>query len=77
MTETTKAQSIHLPCPNCGATEAAIAVRLDLIGEEHVDTFTCYECDNVFSISHVRTFVRRWAKVLQWIDSAPHFADDE
>jgi hypothetical protein len=55
----------YLPCPRCGE-EASIRIDLD-----DLDTFTCQECDNDFTLDTVRNLIDRWQRVLAWIDRAP------
>lgn len=63
-----------LPCPHCGEREASIAVHLATLED---DPFVCGECEATFSIDHVRSLIRRWTRVLAWLENVPQFADDE
>jgi hypothetical protein len=62
---------ITLPCPMCGAEEAAIAVNLWRLGDNGQDAFICGECDNEFSVNVIRKFLERWTPVLAWLHAAP------
>lgn len=48
----------ELPCPKCGA-EAAI--RLDL---DDLDTFSCGECDQSYTLGDVTRWIDRWTRVI-------------
>lgn len=46
------------PCPCCG--------------EAHGDeAFTCQECDAIFGREILKLIMRRWTKVLAWVDLMP------
>jgi hypothetical protein len=63
-----------LPCPCCGVQEASIEVKLyDLDG----DAFRCCECSAEFSVACVRDLIRRWTKLLAWVETAPAFGEGE
>ena len=64
-----------LPCPLCGEAEACI--QLDLSELHSEEACTCTSCGNEFGLDFVRDVIRRWGKVLAWIDSAPTFTDEE
>ena len=55
-------------CIHCGETGC---VRTDL---SDLSQFVCTSCDTEFTADDVREFVRQWAKVLAWIDTAPEMA---
>jgi hypothetical protein len=64
-----------MPCPCCGEAEAAISVNLASLDDPDA-AFECRECNTEFGVEHVRTFIRRWAKVLAWVDMMPDMSDE-
>lgn len=57
-----------LPCPECGAEEAAIDVKL---GQLDCEQFSCCECGVEFSIESVEAKIAKWQKVIAWVKAAP------
>lgn len=55
-----------LPCPMCEDGGATMRLGLD-----DVNTFHCTECENEFTVNDVRSFIRAWEPVLEWIKTAP------
>lgn len=70
MTCTKTAKAITMPCPKCGNEEAGIEVRLWCL-DEGDDVFRCTECEEEFGREAIRELVRKWTKLLAWIDQAP------
>lgn len=69
MNETTTARGLTLPCPCCHEAGACITLHL-----AEVDRFTCLECEEEFTTDDVREMidrVKRWEKVLAWVDAMP------
>jgi len=62
--------AIVLPCPQCGNEEAGIELRLWCLDESDSE-FRCNECEAEFSAESVRTLIKKWVKVLAWLDAAP------
>lgn len=63
-------KAIYLPCPLCGEAEASI--NLYLHGLEDPDAqFYCQACEGEFGENQIREIVRRWSKLLAWLDAAP------
>jgi hypothetical protein len=56
-----------LVCPRC-LNEGGIDLRLN-----DLDTITCHECGEEYSLDLVRDMVTGWARVLKWVDAAPTF----
>jgi transcription elongation factor Elf1 len=67
-------KSITLGCPCCGEPEASICVNLAQLDDE---AFTCLECDAAFTVTQVRSMIRRWAKVLSWLEAVPTFGEGD
>ena len=63
-------QALLLPCPECGADEAAIDVKL---GQLDCEQFCCNECGTEFSIASVEAKMAKWQAVIGWVKSAPQF----
>jgi uncharacterized protein (DUF983 family) len=72
MSDTTTATTpgILLPCPKCGEPEAAVNLYL---GEGNL--FFCQSCEQEFSTDDLHDIVRKWTKVLRWVDAMPRQAD--
>ncbi len=70
MTCTKPLTAIILPCPCCGEAEAGINVRLDLLDEDDTQ-FECRNCGGEFGRNQVADFIKKWTKVLNWMDAAP------
>lgn len=66
----TIAKAISMPCPKCGNEEAGIQVCLWAL-DDHDAQFKCVECEDEFGVNQIREFVRKWSKLLAWIDNAP------
>jgi uncharacterized protein (DUF983 family) len=56
-----------LVCPRC-LNGGGIDLRLN-----DLDTVTCHECGEEYSLDLVRDMVTGWARVLKWVDAAPTF----
>lgn len=69
-TSTKTAKAIMLPCPMCGGEEAGIQVNLDYLEDDDAQ-FHCRDCDAEFGRNRIETILRKWAKVLAWLDAAP------
>jgi hypothetical protein len=54
-----------LRCPVCGQ-EATVSLDLD-----DCRTFRCGECEDSFSADDVRSMIRDWQRVLNWLDLLP------
>jgi len=61
---------ICLPCPCCGCSEATITLCL-----ADATTLTCQDCGGEFTTGDVRSLIRKWSKVLSWVDAMPSQAD--
>jgi transcription elongation factor Elf1 len=61
---------LSLPCPCCGCSEATITLCL-----ADATTLTCQDCGGEFTTDDVRSLIRKWAKVLKWVDAMPSQAD--
>lgn len=66
----TTPKAIVLPCPFCGEENASILVRLWCLDTED-EQFQCGECESDFGSKQIREFIRKWSKLLAWIDAAP------
>jgi hypothetical protein len=69
------AKAITMPCPKCGNEEAGIAVLLHCLDDNDCQ-FRCGECEEEFGSNQIREFVRKWSKLLAWIDNAPDMDAD-
>lgn len=67
---TTTLNAIHLPCPMCGEQEAGIKLYLAGLDDDDAQ-FTCAECEGEFGRNQIKEFIRKWSKLLAWMDSAP------
>lgn len=56
------------PCPNCG--EAGVQLRLHELPDG--TPIYCQECEQEFTLAHVRAVIAAWGPVLKWIDAAPN-----
>lgn len=65
-----KPKAIVLPCPFCGEENASIQVRLWCLDSDE-EQFQCGDCDAEFGAKQIRDVIRKWSKVLAWIDQAP------
>jgi uncharacterized protein (DUF983 family) len=63
---TSTARGMTLPCPRCGEANASFDLNL-----ADGDTLHCQDCDESFSVVEVRDLVKRWGRLLLWIDSMP------
>jgi transcription elongation factor Elf1 len=66
LTCTTPARGMTLPCPRCGEANASFDLNL-----ADGDTLHCQDCDENFSVEEIRDLVKRWGRMLAWIDSMP------
>lgn len=66
----TTARAITLPCPMCGEAEAGIQINLDYLEDDDAQ-FHCRNCDSDFGRNTIEAIVRKWSKVLTWLDAAP------
>lgn len=57
-------------CPKCMRPDATVRLNVN-----DGDTLTCFECDEEFTVSDVRTLVDSWAKLLPWLESHPARAE--
>lgn len=64
------AKAIVLPCPCCAAEEAGIQINLDYLEDEGCQ-FTCRDCGEEFGTARIGNFIRKWTRLLAWIDNAP------
>jgi hypothetical protein len=55
----------QLPCPKCGA-DATVSVYLDELA-----VFHCCDCDEDVTREEIEDVIRRWQRVLSWLDTAP------
>lgn len=67
-TKTVKA--ICLPCPMCGTAEAGIQINLDYLEDDDAQ-FHCRDCDAEFGRNAIESIVKKWTKILAWMDAAP------
>lgn len=60
-----------MPCPCCGEAEATILLNL-------ADTadFRCQECEAEFTREDVDRLIRKWGRLLLWIDAMPALDQD-
>jgi hypothetical protein len=70
MTCTKSLTAIKLPCPKCGEAEACISLSLFCLDDDDAQ-FTCTECEAEFGRNEITEFIRRWTKLLAWMDLAP------
>jgi hypothetical protein len=63
--DTTRRGFGPLTCPLCGQ-DCAISLNL-----EDLETCTCPECSEEFTLDTVRDVIARWQKVLAWVDLCP------
>lgn len=68
VTEAKTTRGFKAPCPNCGKE----TVRLDL---QAVSNFSCWSCDEEFSLDSIRKLVAGWTAVLKWIEIAPNYPE--
>jgi uncharacterized protein (DUF983 family) len=77
-TNATAAPKIAAPAPAASPFEALVCPRclngggIDLRLND-LDTITCHECGEEYSLDLVRDMVTGWARVLKWVDAAPTF----
>lgn len=76
MTCTKPLTAIKLPCLKCGEEEACISLTLFALDDEDAQ-FTCAECEAEFGRNQIVTFVRKWTKLLAWLDQAPDVDAEE
>lgn len=62
--------AIVLPCIRCGESEAGMNVRLDCLDDDD-GQFECRSCGGEFGRSQIEAIVRKWGKLLSWLDAAP------
>jgi transposase-like protein len=62
---TTTQKGIQLPCPCCG--EASANIDLHLADA----SFSCTECGTDFTREDIDNLIRRWTKLLKWVDAMP------
>jgi transcription initiation factor IIE alpha subunit len=68
--QTSTTPGILLPCPKCGEPEATITLHLS-----EGNLFTCTECEAEFSADDLHAIIRKWQKVLTWVEAMPTQAD--
>lgn len=66
MASTKTTTGLTLPCPRCGELNASPILHLS-----DGSTFSCQECEGEFTADALRDIIRRWAKVLAWVDAMP------
>lgn len=67
-----------LPCPLCGEPKACLLLDLVELSEPESDClFKCRECEGEFGRPMLRDMIRKWTKVLTWLDAAPNTADED
>lgn len=69
-TTTKTLNAINLPCPMCGEEEAGIQINLDYLHDDDAQ-FHCRNCDSEFGRNRIEAIVRKWSKMLTWLDAAP------
>lgn len=67
---TCTAKAITLPCPCCAVEEAGIQINLDYLEDEDAQ-FTCRDCDTEFGTKQITNFIKKWTKVLTWLNNIP------
>lgn len=55
----------ELTCPCCGQD---CGIQLNL---SDLDTCSCPECSEEFSLDTVREMLAKWQRVLAWVDACP------
>lgn len=63
-------KAIAMPCPFCGEENAGVAVNLLCLDDDDAQ-FECKECGKEFGRNQVADIIRRWSRLLAWIDQAP------
>lgn len=66
----TQPAGVVLPCPCCGEPQATIQVNLAA-----PDEFHCCECEGEFTREDIDNFVRKWSKIVGWLDTMPSQSD--
>lgn len=70
MSCTKTAKAITLPCPMCGDVDAAIQIQLWCLDAEG-EQFRCNGCETEFGREQIEAIIKRWTKILTWLDAVP------
>lgn len=62
---------VQLNCPLCGEPNANLSINLWTLDDPAGTNVTCAECNGEFSLDDVRTFIKRWTRLLGWLESIP------